>query len=133
MPLNRETKIIWLNWLEMFREAENREDEDFVMLSAYIWQRIREKCGEDNLIEWASGELCEDIGFDQTVLYHIRNTDWPWKTMMDDLQVISAGFPEVIFQITFIEGDHSAKTYLHSGHLTAVLYDGDTGSLILAF
>ena len=132
MSMDRETKITWLNWLPMYDDAEEREDEDFFMLPASIWKRIEEKCGEDNLIEWAE-DPCEDCGFDSTVSYHIRNTDWPWKAMMEDMQTLSAEFPEIIFQIIFIEGEYSTKTYLHGGRLTAVLYNGDSGSLVLAF
>lgn len=132
MSMDRETKITWLNWLPMYNEAEKNEDEDFFMLPASIWKRIEEKCGEDNLIEWAEDQ-CEDCGFDLTVSYHIRNTDWPWKAMMEDMQTLSAEFPEIIFQIIFIEGEYSTKTYLHGGRMTAVLYNGDSGSLVLAF
>jgi hypothetical protein len=53
--------------------------------------------------------------------------------MMEDMQTLSAEFPEIIFQIIFIEGEYSTKTYLHGGRLTAVLYNGDSGSLVLAF
>ena len=132
MSMDRETKITWLNWLPMYNEAEKNEDEDFFMLPASIWKRIEEKCGEDKLIEWAEDQ-CEDCGFDSTVSYHILNTDWPWKAMMEDMQTLSAEFPEIIFQIIFIEGEYSTKTYLHGGRLTAVLYNGDSGSLVLAF
>ena len=134
MTINeRETRITWLNWKEMFLAADQRRDENFFMLSAILAERIESLCGEGNLVEWAGEDLCEDIAFDPTVMYHVRNSQWPWETMMQDLAAISSDFPEIILQITLIERVSSGKICLHNGRLTTVLYDSDSGTLTTAF
>lgn len=130
---NRETFIIWLNWKEMFYEAEEKQDEDFYKVSAILAHRIEKLCGTDNLIEWRGEYLCEDRGYDPTVMFHVRNTSWDWSRMMTDLQSISSDFPDMIFQVTLTQGQCSGKVYLTKGHLTAVLFDPDTNDLIPAF
>lgn len=129
----REAKITWLNWKDMYYKAGETREDAFFDLSAVLARRIEALCGTDNLIEWLGEDLCEDCGFDPTVSYRVRNTAWPWNVMIADLQMLSAEFPEIIFQVTFIEGECSAKTYVHGGRLTAVLYDSNSGALILAF
>ena len=130
---NRETFIIWLNWKEMFYEAEEKQDEDFYKVSAILAHRIENLCGADNLIEWRGEYLSEERGYDPTVMFHVRNTSWDWSRMMTDLQSISSDFPDMIFQVTLTQGQCSGKVYLTKGHLTAVLFDPDTNDLIPAF
>ena len=77
---SRETNIIWLNWKEMFYEAEERQDENFFQLSAILAHRIESLCGTENLIEWKGEYLCEDRGFDPTVMFHVRNIGWDWSS-----------------------------------------------------
>ena len=130
---NRETKITWLNWKDMFYDADERKDDGFFALPAILAHRIEALCGEGNLIEWLGEDLCEDCGFDPTVSFRVRNSEWPWNVVMDDLQALSAEFPEIIFQVTFIEGDYSAKKYLFGGRAAEVRYDSDSGALMLVF
>jgi hypothetical protein len=130
---SRETNIIWLNWKEMFYEAEERQDENFFQLSAILAHRIESLCGTENLIEWKGEYLCEDRGFDPTVMFHVRNIGWDWSSMITDLQRLSSDFPKMIFQVTLTQGQCSGKVYLTKGHLTAVLFDPDTDELIQAF
>ena len=130
---NRETKITWLNWKDMFYGADERKDDGFFALPAILAHRIEVLCGEGNLIEWLGEDLCEDCGFDPTVSFRVWNSEWPWNVVMDDLQALSAEFPEIIFQVTFIEGDSSANKYLHGGRMAEVRYDSDSGTLMLVF
>ena len=130
---DREAKIIWMNWKEMFLTAEEREDDTFFDLSAILARKIEVLCGSDNLLEWAGEELCEDRGFSPTVMYHVSNRVWPWDVMMNDLKRLSAEFQGIVFQITFIEGSLSGKTYLLNGKTTAVLYNGEDDSLTIAY
>jgi len=129
----REAKITWLNWKDMYCKASETKEDAFFDLPAVLARRIEALCGMDNLIEWLGEDLCEECGFDPTVSYRVRNDAWPWNVMIADLQLLSAEFPEIILQVAFIEGECSAKTYVHGGHLTAVLYDSSSGTLILAF
>jgi len=131
--MDREAKIIWLNWKEMYLAAEEKQDDAFFDLSAVLARRIESMCGTDNLLEWAGEDLCEDRGFSPTVMYRVSSKDWPWNMMMEDLQSLSAVFPEIILQITFIEGNCSGKTYVQNGKLTTVLYNEECDSLIIAF
>ena len=130
---SRETIIIWMNWKEMFYLAEEKQDENFFRLSAILAHRIESLCGAENLIAWEGEYLCEDRGFDPTVMFHVRNTSWDWSRMMKDLHAISSDFPKMIFQVTLTQGQCSGKVYLTKGHLTAVLFDPDTDELIQAF
>lgn len=130
---DREAKITWLNWKEMFLAAEEKQDDAFFDLSAILAHRIEAMCGPDNLLEWVGEDLCEDIGFSPTVMYRVSSKDWPWDMMMDELKSLSAEFQEIILQITFIEGNCSGKTYLQNGKVTSVLYDEKSDSLITAF
>ena len=119
---SRETNIIWLNWKEMFYEAEERQDENFF-----------HDIYKNDLPEWKGEYLCEDRGFDPTVMFHVRNIGWDWSSMITDLQRLSSDFPKMIFQVTLTQGQCSGKVYLTKGHLTAVLFDPDTDELIQAF
>jgi len=133
MADNREARIYWLNWKDMYIEAIEREDDSFFELSALFACRIESCAGEGNLLYWAGEELYEDVGFDSTVMYHVRNTRWSWDAMMGDLLILSEEHPEVIFQVTFIEGDAEGKTYLQGGRITTALYNQEAGKLFLAF
>ena len=133
MFCNREARIHWLNWKEMYTAAEEREDEDFFELSAILANTIEGWCGINNLLYWAGEELCEEVGFDPTVMVHVRNADWPWDKMMEDLRDFSENYPEMILMVTFIEGEAEGRTYLCGGRLTAALYNPEEGNLFLAF
>ncbi len=133
MSDNRESKIHWLNWKEMFDSAEEKQDEHFFELSAVLANTIEKWCGSENLLEWAGEDLCEEVGFDPTVMVHVRNTNCSWDRMTENLLSFSEEHPEMIIMVTFIEGDSSGKTYLHGGRLTTALYDSDNGKLFLAF
>lgn len=133
MLCDREAIIHWLNWKEMFDSAEKQQDENFFELPAILANTIEEWCGHDNLIEWAGDELCEEVGFDPTVMVHVRNASWPWNEMMADLLTFSEEYSEMIFMVTFIEGEAEGKAYLSGGRLTSAIYDPETGNLHLAF
>ncbi len=133
MFCNRETRIYWLNWKEMFNNAEEQQDEQFFKLPAIMASTIEQWCGQDNLIEWTGDELCEEVGFDPTVMVHVRNVSWPWNKMIADLLTFSKEYSDMIFMVTFIEGQAEGKAYLCGGRLTSAIYNPDTGSLYLAF
>ena len=133
MFCDREARIYWLNWKEMFDAAEERQDEYFYKLSAILANTVEGWCGRENLLEWAGEELCEDIGFDPAVMVHVRNTLWPWERMMADLQAFSGAYPDMVLKVTFIEGDAEGQAYLSSGRHTVALYNPETGKLYLAF
>ena len=133
MFCDREARIHWLNWKDMYTVAEEREEENFFELSAILADSIEGWCGSDNLLEWAGEELCEEVAFDPTVMVHVRSADWPWDKMMEDLRGFSENYPEMILMVTFIEGEAEGRTFLCAGRLTTALYNPEEGSLFLAF
>ena len=127
MADNRETRIHWLNWKDMYREAEDNQDDGFFDLSATFARRIESHAGEGNLLYWAGEDLCEDVGFDPTVMYHVRNTEWPWEDMMADLLVLSEEYPEVILLPVGVTSDLTLwrtsfeLDQLHATHLLSAI------------
>ena len=135
MPVvpTRESKIYWFNWKEVLEWYADQNDDSLYDKTVKLANLIRIKAGRGNLIEWTTDEYQEKRLFDSTVMYHVRNSTWNWAEMVEDLLRISKSFPEVVFMITFMEGEYEERTYIRNGRFTAIIVNTELNELTECF
>lgn len=136
------TKITWLNAEAMMFAAEQAKDEAFLDLKFLILNEIARLGGKDSISSWCGAEDydCEDeegeyIGSLEVVSYNITNEKWPWDQMVKDILTLSAEdrFKDILFELKFMRGEASGKTFICGGKHTAALYDREANEFVLAF